>query len=315
MFGNKTTSTPQIEQAVTKAVNFELTVADMARRSQRRAWLVAWCAVLMALILGAGYFVFLPLKEKVPYLVMADPYTGTATVARLRGNLDDNSVTRQEAINKSNVAQFVLAHESYDSGLIGDRNWYTVFSMAGERVAPTYKAIHGPNNPERPATLYGATKAVHVRIVSIHLLGGEGGRPYAGATVRFQRSLYDKTSGRFSPLDGSGKIATLEFSYKPNLKLSEENRLLNPLGFQVTNYRVENDFAEAAPLQPAFPSLGALQQRELQSAPPAVEGNAEMMPGAVPPPLAPTGPSTNPDEAPPADVPAAAAPANGVNTQ
>lgn len=315
MFGNKKASSPQIDQAVAQAVNYELTVADIARRSQRRAWIVAWCAIVMSLILAGGYFVFLPLKEKVPYLVMADPYTGTATVARLQGNFGNNSITTQEAVNKSNVSQFVLARESYDSGLIGDRNWYTVFSMAGERVAPAYRAIYSSKNPQRPSAVYGATKAVHVRIVSIHLLGGGGGKPYTGATVRFQRSLYDKTTGQFTLLDRTGKIATLEFSYKPNLKLSERDRLLNPLGFQVTEYRVENDFAEALPPEPAFPSPDELRQRLQQSVQPGAEGGDAMTPGASPPSATAVDGQmpANPDGALPANVPAEVDPADGAS--
>lgn len=277
MFGRKS-STPQVEQAVARAVNYEITVADMARRSQRRAWLVAWCAVLMSLILAGGYFVFLPLKEKVPYLVMADPYTGTATVARLRGNLDDIGISRQEAIAKSNVAQFVLARESYDSGLVGQRNWRTVLTMAGSRVAPAYVAVHAADNPRRPAALYGASRAMHVRILSITLIGGHD-RPYTGATVRFQRSLYDKSRGKSEPVDS--KIATLEFAYNPDLKLSDEDRLLNPLGFRVNNYRVESDYAAVPPPDPAFPDPSPLQQEvSIPDAPWSGEGR-DMGPGSA----------------------------------
>lgn len=261
MFGRKA-STPQIDQAVSRSVNFELTIADMARRSQRRAWLVAWCSLTMSLILAGGYFLFLPLKEKVPYLVMADPYTGTATVASLRAGVDGHAITHQEAINKSNVAQFVLARESYDSGLIGQRNWRTVLSMAGPRVAPAYLAVHSMNNPRRPAELYGSTKAMHVRILSITLIGGEGQR-YSGATVRFQRSIYDKSRARSEPVDS--KIATLEFSYNDRLELNDEDRLLNPLGFRVENYKVENDYASVPPPDPIFPDPPTQQQAVDQS--------------------------------------------------
>ena len=45
------------------------------------------------------------------------------------------------------------------------------------------------------------------------------------------------------------KIATLEFSYKANLKMDEEDRIENPLGFQVTSYRVDNDYATSPPLE------------------------------------------------------------------
>lgn len=247
----KTTSSPDIDRAVAQGVSFELTLAERARKSERRAWLVAWSAIVMSLILAGGYFIFLPLKEKVPYLVMADPYTGTASIARLSGNFQDRDVTTEEAINKSNVAQFVLARESYDSGLVGQRNWRTTLSMAGPAVAPAYVALHSESNPERPFRLYGGGRAVRVRILSIVLIGGTGGQRPTGATVRFQRSVYDKGRGSSQALDS--KIATMEFSYNPSLRLNEEDRLLNPLGFRVTNYRVDDDFAAAALPEREFP--------------------------------------------------------------
>lgn len=108
-------------EALRRSNDFEVTIADIARRSERRAWLIAFGACLMSLILAAGYFYFLPLKEKVPYLVMADAYTGTSTVARLRGNFVDHSITASEAINRSNVSHFILAREGSElkKGSIG----------------------------------------------------------------------------------------------------------------------------------------------------------------------------------------------------
>ena len=83
-------STSAVERAVGRAVNFEVSIADLARRSERRAWGVAGVALATSLVLLGGYFYLLPLKEKVPYLVMADAYTGTSTVARLTGDFSDN---------------------------------------------------------------------------------------------------------------------------------------------------------------------------------------------------------------------------------
>lgn len=110
MFRKKDT-TPNIEVAVAKAASYEVTIADIARRSERRAWMVAFAAIVMSLILAGGYFYMLPMKEKVPFLVMADAYTGNATVARLSGNFPNLSITASEAINRSNVAHFVMMRE------------------------------------------------------------------------------------------------------------------------------------------------------------------------------------------------------------
>ena len=239
-----------IERAITRSVDFELTIADLARRSERRAWIVAMLALTAALALLAGYFYLLPLKEKVPYLVMADAYTGTSTVARLAGNFNDSTITASEAVNRSNIAHFILAREAYDYALIRLRDWTTVYTMSSPTVAAAYTRLHAARNPDSPFNTYGKTRAIRVSILSIQLLG-EGSAPPRGATVRFQRSLYDEATAVSQPLDS--RIATLEFTYKPNLSMDEKDRIENPLGFQVTSYRVDNDYA-SAPLLEAGPA-------------------------------------------------------------
>ncbi|MEO6520025.1 MAG: type IV secretion system protein [Pseudoxanthomonas sp.] len=240
MFASKSTS-PQIDKAVARAVNFEISLADMAKRSERRAWLVAAGAMLLALVLAAGYFYMLPLKEKVPYLVMADAYSGTSSVARLREDADNQSITTMEAVNRSNVAHFLLARESYDIALMNLRDWTTVYTMSSADVAAAYTSLHTVKNPDSPFNLYGKGKAIRVKILSISFIGGVPGKTRPkGATVRFQRSLYDKASGSTKSLDSN--IATIEFTYKPNLKMDEKYRIENPLGFQVTSYRVDRDY-------------------------------------------------------------------------
>ena len=239
-------NTPSIEHAVSRAVNFELTIADLARRSERRAWRVATAALAMSLVLLGGYFYLLPLKEKVPYLVMADAFTGTSTVARLTGDFNHNSITSSEAVNRSNIAHFVLARESYDYALIRLRDWTTVYTMASPQVAAAYTRLHSSQNPDSPYNLYGKAKSIRVAILSIQLLGGERSTAQ-GATIRFQRSLYDHANATSQPLDS--KIATLQFTYKSALAMDEKDRIENPLGFQVSSYRVDNDYAPDPPLE------------------------------------------------------------------
>jgi type IV secretion system protein VirB8 len=242
---NKKTSSNKIDEAVAHSANFEITVADLARRSEKRAWWVAFTAVALSLILAGGYFYMLPLKEKVPYIVMADAYTGTSTVARLTEDFTNRQVTTSEAINRSNIAHFVLAREAYDYALINLRDWSTVLTMASPQVATAYTTLYQPGNPGNPYATYGKNSAIRVKLLSIVLLGGGQGQIPKGATVRFQRSVYEKITGVTRPLDS--KIATMEFTYKANLKMDDTSRIENPLGFQVTNYRVDSDYATAPP--------------------------------------------------------------------
>lgn len=200
-------SSASFEQVVARGVDFEVTLADTARRSERRAWTVAGAAVLMSLLLGGGYYHVLPLKEKVPFLVMADAYTGTSTVARLADA--PTLLTSSEAINRSNVAHFLLARESYDVDMMQLRDWRLVHTMSSPEVAAGYAAEHANNNPQAPYHVYGRGRAIRARILSLVLIGGTRGAAPKGATVRFQRNLYDKATGTSRPLDS--KIATLGF--------------------------------------------------------------------------------------------------------
>lgn len=243
MFDKRATS-GKVDDAVARSVNFELTIADLARRSERHAWWVACGAIVIALILVGGYFYILPLKQKVPYLVMADAYTGTSTVARLAPSPGLQHITASEAINRSNVAHYVLARESYDVTLMNLRDWNVVMTMSTPGVSEAYRALYSPSNADNPYKVYGKDEAIRVKILSIVLMGAQGRTP-TGATVRFQRSLYNKSDGSTRPLDN--KIATIAFTYKPGLKMADQYRIDNPLGFQVTDYRVNNDYDATPP--------------------------------------------------------------------
>jgi type IV secretion system protein VirB8 len=263
---------------------------------------------MMSLALAGGYYYMLPLKEKVPYLVMADAYTGTSTVARLRDNFADNTITTAEAINKSNVAHFVMARESYDYNTIGERDWLTVFTMANAEVGAGYKAVHSPvNNDAQPYKLYGKQSAIRIKILTNDILPGSriDGAPKI-ATVRFQRSLYDKNTGTSRPMDS--RQATIEFVYKGNLDMDDQQRVINPLGFQVTAYRVVTDYSSSPPIQgeaaPVFFGPAAQPAPPTpQSTPPApqaldAQGNPMQpagapMPAVPPPPTDGTQPTVN----------------------
>jgi type IV secretion system protein VirB8 len=268
MKSSKNRDSSRIEHAVGRAVNYEVTLADDARRSERRAWRVAGCSVALSLILSGGYFFMLPLKERVPYLVMADASAGTATVARLAGSLDQTSISRSEAVNRSNVAHYVLSREGYDLAMIKLRDWTVVYTMSAPDVARSYQTANSMQNPDSPFNVYGRDKSIRVQINSIQMIGGENGTQPKGATVRFQRSVYDKTNGWTDFLDN--RIATVEFTYK-NLAMDEKQRIENPLGFQVTNYRVDRDYASTPPPVVAAPT-------PVPGAPPT---GAEMLPAAM----------------------------------
>lgn len=263
MLRKSKTVTESVERTISNAIGYEVTIADIARRSERRAWWVAGASVVVSLILTGGYFYMLPLKEKVPYLVMADPYSGNVAASRLVPNVMDKQITSNEAINRSNVHRFVMARESWDS----DRrysDWRLPYLMGTGEVVTELRAQNQKSSSTNPANIYGQKAAIRVRILSAVLSRRPDGG-FSGATVRFQRSLFDKSSGATRVLDS--KIATLAFTYTRNLKLDDADRVQNPLGFQVTSYRVDNDVAALPPAE--FPVADIPAAQVLGYIPPA----------------------------------------------
>jgi type IV secretion system protein VirB8 len=277
---NKKSSGRKIDEAVSRSVSFELTIADIAKRSERRAWWVAFVAIAMALILAGGYFYMLPLKQKIPYLVMADAYTGTATVARLDGDFAMRGVTTREAVNRSNVAHFVMARESYDLALVNLRDWKTVQTMASPGVKAEYTAMFSSNNPDGWIKQYGQNQSIRIKLLSIQLVGGGRGLTPRGATVRFQRVLFNKSNGGSRTLDN--KIATIEFTYKQNLEMDDQNRIENPLGFWVTNYRVDDDYVTAPPAEMPESPVATQAATPTAMAPASAATNAAMPASTTP---------------------------------
>ncbi|WP_039815179.1 virB8 family protein [Xanthomonas arboricola] len=263
----------QVGAAVQKAMNYEVSIADLARRSEKRAWMVATVSMIITVMTAGGYYYMLPLKEKVPYLVMADAYSGTSTIAKLEANFGGRTISTSEALARSNIARFIIARESFDLSIIGQRDWNTVSAMGVTNVVNEYRALHSANNPLRPLNTYGKLRAIRINILSITLIGGKG-QPYKGATVRFQRTVYDKNSTVSTLLDN--KIATMGFVYQDNLEMSDSLRVENPLGFRVTDYRVDNDYSSL----PAAPAGGAMINPQPQSAAQQV-GTGMIDPGAA----------------------------------
>lgn len=272
MFGKKPVESESVNKAVAKAVNYEVSIADLARRSERRAWWVAFGAITMCLLLGGGYYYMLPLKEKVPYIVMADAYTGNTSVSKLQNTADIRNITASEALARSNVARFIISRESYDFAMMGLRDWKTVFALADGPVANEYRQLHAPNNPAAPYFTYGKTRAIRINILSITLQGGNG-QPYTGANVRFQRSIYEKSTGQTTLLDN--KFAILGFRYNSNLTMADDLRVENPLGFQVTDYRVDTDYVGT----PTPPPAAFQAPAAAPVAPAAAPANQQLLPG------------------------------------
>jgi type IV secretion system protein VirB8 len=251
MFGKSKKDAPQGEAGKSsRSVNFEISIADIARRSEKRAWIVTGVSTVISLILAGGYFYMLPLKKIEPYMIMADAHSGSAYVSKLQGDYTFKSLTTQEAVQISSVARYIMARESFDYEITRLQDWDLVHLMSEDAVSQTYMRQHASDNPQAPAKLFGRDKALRIKVNNVRPgnTRGDAENPIYEAVASFQRSLYDKRTGQETLLDT--KTAVVEFAYKGNLTMTDAQRYQNPLGFRVSSYRVDNDGADATPVAP-----------------------------------------------------------------
>lgn len=253
------------EQAIlAKSVDFEASLTESMRRSERRAWWVAGGALTSTVLVASSYIFVMPLKEKLPYLVVTDSYTGTATLSRIRDSLTEHEVSQREIIHKSHVARYVTARESYDWDLTGRRDWEVIQAMGTPQVSAAYAAQYTDTSGYNPDKLYGPSKVVRARIKSIVLSATGPNKSLGSATVRFDRAVISKMGNRIESVESF--IATLAFEYVKNLKMPEHFLVENPLGFQVTSYRIDPDqtpdkAALTREVSETFQRLGVVESR------------------------------------------------------
>lgn len=229
------------QDVIRKSMDFEASVIGMVKRSERRAWMVAAVSLFITVCLVGAIVYMLPLKEKVPYLVTVDLKRSTSTLTHLREDMAYSGIYASEALNRSHVARFVQAREGYDWDTINEHDWEFVAAMSNDPVKMLFvKQFDG--SPNAPDKKWGRNVAIRVKVNSIvfHGMDEEKNIRPTGATVRFERWRFDKASGKSEYL--SSHVATLNYQFKNNLKMSDNLRLRNPLGFQVTAYKVDDEF-------------------------------------------------------------------------
>ena len=191
-------------------------------RSRRLAWRVAGLACGTLGLVLVGFLVLLPLKKVEPFVVRVDSATGGVDIVSM---LTEAPASYGEVVNKYWLNRYVLSRESYDYQTIQETYDTTVLLSAASVQREFHSLFEGPQG--RDKVLGDRVKYV-VRVLSITPAKDT-------AVVRFVRirRTNDPNQGQEEHL-----VATLGFQFVA-APLKETDRLVNPLGFQVTSYRVD----------------------------------------------------------------------------
>jgi type IV secretion system protein VirB8 len=212
------------------------------RASRKVAWFVAAGACLVAVLEGFALASLAPLKTVVPYTITVDKQTGFVETA---SGLKPGPLSQDLAVTDAFLAQYVLARETFDANDIqANYRKVAMWTVGGARDA--YIREMAVNNPQSPERVNPPGTVVQTTIKSISLLSP------STALVRFQ------TEQRYQ--DGPGEIrpyaAVVAFKYT-GAPMRMEDRFINPLGFEVTSYRRDQETAAALPAPAASLSAPA----------------------------------------------------------
>jgi type IV secretion system protein VirB8 len=205
------------------AASWATSVTEDLERSNRRAWIVAIIAAVIALLEAVALAFLVPHKTTVPYTLLVDRQTGNVEAL---APLDAQVVTSDAALTRSFLVQYVTARESFALPTLQDE-YRKVSLWSDSKVRDAYQRAMNAATPGSPLAVLPRDATIRTEVKSVSNLA-EG-----RALVRFQTTRIDPGA---SPQPASHWAAIINFSFSA-AEMSEEDRYTNPLGFQVTSYR------------------------------------------------------------------------------
>ncbi|UXS05630.1 type VI secretion protein (plasmid) [Agrobacterium tumefaciens] len=194
----------------------------------RDAWRMFAIILAFALLAAIGLlWALLPIKTFEVVVLEVDKTTGYVEASRPLSEAGD--LTQNEAVTRANIVRFIRARETYDPKSLRDN--YDLASLystgkAADDLAGTYSG----SNSQNPVKLHGSDTVISVSVKSVIFLNDKT------AAVRFSTTR----TGRTGPKVTEHWVANVRFRYTAE-PMRNDWRFDNPLGFQVTEYRRDQE--------------------------------------------------------------------------
>lgn len=224
-----------------------------------RASAAVWrtIAVLLFLLLAAALgsiWLMIPLKRTDVVVMQVDKTTGYLQV--VRPLLSKDPLTGNEAVTASNIVRFIRARETYDPKGLRD-NFDLASLLSTGKASDDLGAEYSGSNPHNPVHLFGADSTITVQIKSVSFLNERT------ASVRFSTTRNMANSQQVI----SHWVANVRYRYTSS-PMRNDWRFDNPLGFQVFEYRKDQETVD--PAIPAAPATSVGTTPSTAPAAPAV---------------------------------------------
>ncbi|WP_208436168.1 virB8 family protein [Bartonella phoceensis] len=176
---------------------------------------------LMTIALALAVAALTPLKTVEPFVIRVDNSTGIVdTISALK----ESPNNYDEAITRYFASKYVRAREGFQAPE-AQNNFRLISLLSSPEEQNRFAKWYAGNNPESPQNIY-QNMIVTVTIKSISFLSKNL------IQVRYYKTVRERNGKETI----SHWVSILNFSYV-NARISTEDRLINPLGFQVSEYR------------------------------------------------------------------------------
>lgn len=205
---------------------WEQEIVKKAKRSRTLAWFVTTIFAGITLLSLIALVMLVPLKSFEPYIVEVDKNTGYLEVKS--GLTRPANLTDQQAVTQANIVRYIRSREGYDPYAI-EQNFKIAALLSTGNAARELQDLYSAANVQNPARLYGKAKRVTTEIASVTFPNSSTG------IVRFATSEVSDTDAITRHW-----IAVVRYRYT-DTPTANEWRFENPLGFQVYDYRRDQE--------------------------------------------------------------------------
>lgn len=213
-------------------LDYEASFRYLIEVSNRRAYFIAGVSVIVAILAILAVVMLTPLKQVEPYVIRVDNISGAVDIITV---LDKEQISSNEAMDKYFIAQYVKKREGYFFNLL-TQDYVQTQLYSSPQVAAEYRKIYeGKNSRDQ---VLGNKYEVDVKIISV-ALGTSAGIKTASVRANIIHNSISQQGATNAGI--TTKIITLSYDYFLDSEAMEDARLLNPLGFKVLSYRVDDE--------------------------------------------------------------------------
>ena len=165
-----------------------------------------------------------------PFVIEIEDKTGITNVIR---PLQQEKYAYDEVLRRYFLTQYITKRETYNYSTF-DYNYFTVVRLlSGGAVYGAFRNEVYASNPNSPVRLGQVQRSIKIK--SMTFLQPVKGQDGFTAQIRFKS---DDNGANIKH-----KVATINFDFA-DLVLTDEERAVNPLGFQVIGYRVDDEIMQ-----------------------------------------------------------------------